>query len=271
MRFPTPARVPISRVVAAAKPRAAKTSSAASRMRARTSSASAAARAVLACEVTSCTDRYAAHYSEALRVVNDFAEGSFAALRRERGPRQLGAIDAAVPPPVELLVEALALLAAELRERGEQPDEREPVAGARGGRRRRKAPPAAVAERAGVGQRRVAFGIGPHPRPVAERTERRLVRRGAHGHLPSCASIRPPPREVKARGCRGAPCLTVRREAGKPTPRPGQVAQLVEHVTENHGVVGSIPTLATRKVTRLAPRRSRLGRLSVRELCVFAV
>ena len=29
----------------------------------------------------------------------------------------------------------------------------------------------------------------------------------------------------------------------------GQVAQLVEHVTENHGVGGSIPSLATSKPT----------------------
>ena len=29
-------------------------------------------------------------------------------------------------------------------------------------------------------------------------------------------------------------------------PDTGQVAQLVEHVTENHGVGGSIPSLATR-------------------------
>src|SRR5579883_3406996 len=83
MRFPTPARVPLSRVVAAAKPRAENTSSAASRIRVRTSSASETTRALAVAAVTSRTDRYAAHYSEALRVVIVLDGGSFAALRRE--------------------------------------------------------------------------------------------------------------------------------------------------------------------------------------------
>jgi hypothetical protein len=34
--------------------------------------------------------------------------------------------------------------------------------------------------------------------------------------------------------------------AHQDAPPKGQVAQLVEHVTENHGVAGSIPALATR-------------------------
>ncbi len=33
--------------------------------------------------------------------------------------------------------------------------------------------------------------------------------------------------------------------AGRPDRRHAQVAQLVEHVTENHGVGGSIPPLGT--------------------------
>ena len=44
------------------------------------------------------------------------------------------------------------------------------------------------------------------------------------------------------------------RFAERPTlGRPGaQVAQLVEHVTENHGVRGSIPRLGTNKNSHLA-------------------
>ena len=34
-------------------------------------------------------------------------------------------------------------------------------------------------------------------------------------------------------------------------PTDGQVAQLVEHVTENHGVGGSIPSLATNRINHL--------------------
>ena len=36
----------------------------------------------------------------------------------------------------------------------------------------------------------------------------------------------------------------------------GQVAQLVEHMTENHGVGGSIPSLATTRLGRLLPSRT---------------
>ena len=43
----------------------------------------------------------------------------------------------------------------------------------------------------------------------------------------------------------------------------GQVAQLVEHVTENHGVAGSIPALAT-KPTHTITVESRVSRILFR-------
>jgi hypothetical protein len=38
----------------------------------------------------------------------------------------------------------------------------------------------------------------------------------------------------------------------RPSENPGNIAQLVEHSTENAGVVGSIPTVATIKKARFA-------------------
>jgi hypothetical protein len=48
--------------------------------------------------------------------------------------------------------------------------------------------------------------------------------------------------------------------------RGAQVAQLVEHVTENHGVGGSIPPLGTNEIKRLAQsgRSQNTARVSAR-------
>ena len=48
---------------------------------------------------------------------------------------------------------------------------------------------------------------------------------------------------------------------------PGQVAQLVEHLTENQGVGGSIPSLATTKIKQLRAAR----KLPVSVLCAYIV
>lgn len=56
----------------------------------------------------------------------------------------------------------------------------------------------------------------------------------------------------QALSSRGLPALDSRAGKLLETPVPGiarshaQVAQLVEHVTENHGVAGSIPALGTK-------------------------
>ena len=47
----------------------------------------------------------------------------------------------------------------------------------------------------------------------------------------------------------GLPGLTINRRSLAPAPGSAQVAQLVEHATENRSVGGSIPPLGTIKVT----------------------
>ena len=76
---------------------------------------------------------------------------------------------------------------------------------------------------------------------------------------------------MSARNRRALQWLTLLGGAGKSLySSPGQVAQLVEHVTENHGVGGSTPPLAIRYFTDLcAARYRRFGRI-VRVLSVFA-
>ena len=51
------------------------------------------------------------------------------------------------------------------------------------------------------------------------------------------------------------------------TESPGQVAQLVEHLTENQGVGGSIPSLATIQIKKLRAAR----KLPVSALCACSV
>jgi hypothetical protein len=60
--------------------------------------------------------------------------------------------------------------------------------------------------------------------------------------------------------CRGALFWTApdrasinRASRAAPKPCGAQVAQLVEHVTENHGVGGSIPPLGTKEINDLEP------------------
>ena len=51
-------------------------------------------------------------------------------------------------------------------------------------------------------------------------------------------------------------------------PTDGQVAQLVEHVTENHGVGGSIPSLATSyKANKINDLRLLCGRMNWAGFC----
>jgi hypothetical protein len=61
--------------------------------------------------------------------------------------------------------------------------------------------------------------------------------------------------------CYTFPVLRVTEYAERHHHSPhGQVAQLVEHVTENHGVAGSIPALATSLRSLISTIELRLGK-----------
>ena len=60
-------------------------------------------------------------------------------------------------------------------------------------------------------------------------------------------------------GGQALPCLTINRRSQALGPRGAQVAQLVEHATENRSVGGSIPPLGTTlrlRTTRGAARQT---------------
>src|SRR5207248_9913169 len=103
--------------------------------------------------------------------------------------------------------------------------------------------PRPFAERARVG---IALRVGPEPGAVAEYAGRLAVPYAVHGRSPRWTSIRPPSANVKAGTIVGVSCNAcatcapaVRfdplERSGQETcaSAAGQVAQVVEHVTEN--------------------------------------
>jgi hypothetical protein len=66
----------------------------------------------------------------------------------------------------------------------------------------------------------------------------------------------------------GLPGLTINRRSLAPAPGSAQVAQLVEHATENRSVGGSIPPLGTIKINNL-DNSTAIAEIVVSALCPY--